>query len=474
MENTTPITRRTLLAGAAAGAVGGAAALTYASIPAWAKPVARAAALRQPGSRPFPHLPAGHPTPELEEIEHVVVLMMENHSFDNLLGMVPHRVPGRHGVDGFKFGIHGKPINSNPTTATPSVTGPDVFANLATSPCQGPDVTQAWNASHLSWNNGANNGFVQECTAQAMEYWDDRALPFTYSMAQYFPLGQRYFCSVLAQTYPNRRFLFCGTASGLTATSDVAYQTPAANGTIFNQLLEHKISWLNYVEPTQGTLQSSVLIVPEFSRSSACTDRIVPMKQFYSDAKSGTLPSFSFIDPNYNTTSEENPQDIQAGEEFVAAIVNALMHSPKWSKTALFITYDEHGGYYDHVPPPPAIAPDGIAPSQALADETLVPGGYNRYGFRVPLFVVSPWARANYVSRIVQDHTSILAFIEHKWNLPALTLRDANAHPMTDYFDFRKPAFLKPPKLVAAPAMGPGIEQCTAAGLVPPAGTPGI
>jgi phospholipase C len=253
----------------------------------------------------------------------------------------------------------------------------------------------------------------------------------------------------------------------------VAFQTPAANGTIFNQLLEHNISWLNYVQPTQGTLESSVLIVPEFSRSVACTNRIVPISKFHSDAKSGTLPSFSFIDPNYNTASEENPQDIQAGEEFVAGIVNSLMHSPQWSKSALFLMYDEHGGYYDHVPPPPAIAPDGIAPSQALADETLVPGGYNRYGFRVPLFVVSPWAKANYVSRIVQDHTSILAFVEQKWNLPALTLRDANAHPMTDYFDFKTPAFLKPPKLAAAPAMEPGIQECTAAGLVPPAGTPG-
>jgi phospholipase C len=470
METNPPVTRRTLLAGAA----GGAAALTYASIPAWAKPVARAGALRRPGTRPFPHLPAGHPTPALDAIEHVVVLMMENHSFDNLLGMVPHRVKGRRGVDGFKFGIHGRPINSNPTTATPSVAGPDIYASPASSPCQAGHVSQAWNASHLSWNHGANNGFVQACTSQAMEYWDDRTLPFTYSMVQHFPLGERYFSSVMAQTYPNRRFLFCGTASGLTATSQVAYQTPAANGTIFNQLLDHNISWLNYVEPTQGTLQSSVLIVPEFSRSSACTDRIAPISRFHSDAKSGKLPSFSFIDPNYNTSSEEDPQDIQAGEEFVAGIVNSLMQSPLWPKTALFVTYDEHGGYYDHVPPPHAIAPDSIAPSQTLADETLAPGGYGRYGFRVPMFVVSPWARANYVSRVVQDHTSILAFIERKWNLPALTLRDANAHPMTDYFDFSKPAFLKPPDLAAAPAIGPGVAQCTAAGLSPPAGTPGV
>jgi phospholipase C len=87
--------------------------------------------------------------------------------------------------------------------------------------------------------------------------------------------------------------------------------------------------------------------------------------------------------------------------------------------------------------------------------------------------VISPWARAKYVSRVVQDHTSILAFIERKWNLPALSFRDANAHPLTDYFDFRRPAFAKPPKLAPPPAMAPGLAQCQAAGLTPPAGTPG-
>ena len=131
------------------------------------------------------------------------------------------------------------------------------------------------------------------------------------------------------------------------------------------------------------------------------------------------------------------------------------------------------------MPPPAAIAPDNIAPitiPASLTDPTepLLPGGFNRYGFRVPLLVISPWARADYVSRVVQDHTSILAFIERKWNLPALSFRDANAHPLTDYFDFRRPAFAKPPKLAAAPAMGPGLAACQRAGLTPPARTPGL
>ena len=141
------------------------------------------------------------------------------------------------------------------------------------------------------------------------------------------------------------------------------------------------------------------------------------------------------------------------------------MNARTWKRTALIISYDEHGGYYDHVPPPAALVPDSVAPMLTPDD---VPGTFDRYGFRVPLIVVSPWARRGYVSRVVQDHTSVLAFVERKWNLPAMTFRDANAHPMTDYFDFRKPHFLRPPDLAKAPKLGPGLAKCHAAGLNPP------
>ncbi|HWE59326.1 MAG TPA: alkaline phosphatase family protein [Solirubrobacteraceae bacterium] len=481
MTDRPTISRRQLLARGGAAAAGLAAAGAYGGLPAWARPVASAASgPRAPGSLPFPHLPAGHPTPGLEQIEHVVVLMMENHSFDNLLGMVPYQVKGRAHVDGLTL-RRKTIINSNPSSIAPyGIMGPDVPAQRASSPCQGPGVSQSWNASHTAWNNGANNGFVQASSDQAMSFWDRGYLPASYSLAQHFPIGERYFCSVLAATYPNRRFLFCGTASGLTATNNYTFQVPAANGTIFNQLLEHNISWLNYVTPTSGTLEGSPLIVPEFARSTACTDRMVPIARFFTDAAHGKLPSFSFLDPNYVVDSEENPQDIQAGERFIAQVAGALLRSRRWHKTALFITWDEHGGYYDHVRPPAAIAPDSIAPlttpEAALTDpsQPLAPGGYDRYGFRVPLLVISPWARANYASRVVQDHTSILAFVERKWNLPALSFRDANAHPMTDYFDFRRPAFAKPPKLAAPPAMAPGLAECERAGLTPPVGTPGL
>src|SRR3954452_24298981 len=146
---------------------------------------------------------------------------------------------------------------------------------------------------------------------------------------------------------------------------------------------------------------------------------------------------------------EKNPQNNRYGEQFVAQVVNAVMSSPAWPSTLLLWVYDEHGGYYDHVPPPRAIAPDAIAPQLQPGD---IPGGYDSHGLRVPAVVVSPWARRGHLSGVVHDHTSVLAFVERKWNLPALTYRDANAAPMLDFLDFRRPAFLAPPTLAAAPS----------------------
>jgi phospholipase C len=445
------LTRRTLLRGAA----GGAGLLYAGALPAWARTFASpAAGLRRPGSRPFPHLPAG--AESMQQIKHVVVLMMENHSFDNILGLVSKEVPGRAGVDGLTL-KRGQPSNWNPNPK-----GGKLFARRSLSPCQLDGFpSQSWNASHISYNGGRNDGFVVASGAVSMRYWDKSDLPFTYSLAKHFPIGQRYFCSVLAQTYPNRRFLFTGTASGLIATNlTQSLQIPAKNGTIFDRLDAHGIEWLNYFQN-----DPSAAIVPGFASAPGRAARLRKFDTFDADVAAGKLPAFTFLDPNYGTTSEENPQDVQVGEEFVARVVHALMRAPTWKNTALFITYDEHGGYYDHVPPPKAIKPDNIAPILQPGDK---PGAYDRYGFRVPLFVVSPYARKNYVSGVVQDHTSILAFIERKWNLPAMTFRDANAQPMTDYFDFRKPSFAKPPALAAAPGLAAGLRQCHAQGLNPP------
>jgi phospholipase C len=389
----------------------------------------------------------------MPQIRHVVVLMMENHSFDNMLGRLPYAFPSRRGVDGLTF-RRGRSANFNRDTY-----GGRHFASRPGSPCQLHGVpSQSWNASHESFDGGLNDGFVRASGPTAMWYWDRPTLPFSYSLAQHFPIGQRYFCSVLAQTYPNRRFFFTGTASGTISTDSSTFSIPAANGTIFDRLDAHKIDWAIY---HQG-LPSAAIVPGAVTGRDA---RVRLFDRFAGDVAAGRLPQFTFIDPNYETTSQENPQDIQVGEQFIAQVANTLIRAPSWRHTALFITWDEHGGYYDHVPPPRAIEPDSIPPRVKPGD---APGGYGRYGFRVPVFVVSPWARPKYVSSVVQDHTSITAFIERKWNLPAMTFRDANAQPMTDYFDFRRAAFARPPRLAAPPSLAPGLARCQAEGLSPP------
>jgi phospholipase C len=138
-------------------------------------------------------------------------------------------------------------------------------------------------------------------------------------------------------------------------------------------------------------------------------------------------------------------------------VVNALFASPAWPRSAMFLTYDEHGGYYDHVPPPAACVPGDAAPLLQPGDTV---ADFDRYGFRVPFVLVSPYARPHYVSHRPQDHTSILRFIETRFDLPALTNRDANAEPMLDLFDFSHPALLNPPPLSPVTVDPAQLQQC--------------
>jgi phospholipase C len=248
---------------------------------------------------------------------------------------------------------------------------------------------------------------------------------------------------------------------------------PAPHGTIFNLLDVHGISWENYVYsfPTGATPELYAVndTVPELLHRKALSD-------FFSDAASGSLPSFSLLDPDYSTQSQENPQNIVVGEALIAQVVNALGASPLWPSTLLILVYDEHGGYYDHVPPPAAIAPDAIGPLVQPGDS--VYDGFARYGFRVPSVIVSPYAKpGGYVTHVLHDHASVLATVERKWNLPALTYRDANANDVTDFLDLAAlqaghPTFPKLPPL-AAPGDTAAALACstTGPGVIPPPGS---
>ena len=356
--------------------------------------------------------------------------MMENHSFDDHLGTL-----GRG--DGLTPGADGRPVNYNPDPSGGYVRS---FHNPNTCGETDSGITQSWNASHTCWDNGTNMGFVKGCSGAAMGHWEGDDLPFYHSMARLFPIGDRYFSSVMAQTYPNRRFLIAGTALGNISTDVTGIsKVDAPNGTIFDRLNEHGISWKDYY----ADLPTCALFEPVFLNNRT---KAVHMTEFFADAASGSLPAFSLVDP-YGNFSEEDG-DITVGEGYAALFINAVMSGPAWDKTALIWVYDEHGGWYDHVPPQPAVKPDDVPPMLTPGD---TPGSYDYTGFRVPCCVVSAWSKKDYVSHRTFDHTSILKLVETKWNLPALTYRDANANDMLDFFDLtaKRPPFADPPELAA-------------------------
>jgi phospholipase C len=458
------------------------------------------------GERPDPAQPEGADL--MPQIKHIVVLMMENHSFDNYLGTL-----GRG--DGLPAGADGSPEAENLDSS-----GATVRMRHAHSTFQAEGVpSQCWSATHAQWAEGKLAGFVTASEqvlpgsdkSAAMTYWTERDLPFYHDLAKTFPLADRWFSSCLGPTFPNRRFLISGTANGLMDDLPVNILDRPPAGTMMDMLTRNRISWVNY-RPAGSPDQSEFRRYLEyrrrrhthhlrslgkplqrekagFKRDLQFTSAIYPLgmagymahvrgiDQFFVDADAGELPSFCIVDPDFRDYSEENPQDIRKGESFAAEVINRVMHGRGWSDTVLIWLYDEHGGYYDHVPPPAAVPPDdvlGRSPSTHpslvwTALRALFPGyarhaeqldaGQNRYdsyGFRVPAVVVSPYARPHCVISEVFDHTSVLKLVEEKWNLPPLTRRDAAATSPLGALDLSgPPAFLTPPDL-AGPTLAWG------------------
>ena len=420
-------------------------------------PLARAAVLRGPDSRPDPSRPAGDPTDALP-FDHIVIVMQENHSFDSYFGMLPLR--GQPKADGFTFDASGTPINFNPYN------GGYVTVQHAQSDCRPAGAgSQSWNDTHTEVDGGQMDGFAST-GVDSLVYWDQPDVPFYYSLASTFCLANRWFSSVPGPTYPNRRFLQAGTAYGLTSTITSSVLESPPNGTIWDRLDDAGISWKNYYTeiPTTAIIFETIRKhLPLFH------DNLAPIADFYQDCAAGSLPQVSMVDSGVGLGSElakliklpvlssllpdlqfstldedEEFGDISAGENFTSKVINAALQSPKWPRILLVWCYDEHGGVYDHVPPPAAIPPDSMQPVLGPGD---VPAGYDTYGPRVPAVVVSPYSRAGAVTNVVHDHTSILATIEAKWNLPALTLRDANAETVSDFLVAGDPSFPEPPVL---------------------------
>lgn len=371
------------------------------------------------------------------QIQNIVVLMKENHSYDNYFGML-----GRG--DGFTLGPDGRPTNSNPDRAGNEVRA--YHLALPFNPSFG--VSQTWNSSHLQWDSGKMDGFVTATEShEPMGYFDGADLPWYYALARTYGIGDRYFCSCLAQTLPNRRYLQAATSDGLVAdTLPSPFAKPPATGTIWDRLDAAGVPWANYfVEVPEVALWPRDVL--------HYFDHLHPVTDFYEDCRAGRLPAVSLITPDTAFLSEGEYQDDQLGEAFTATLFDALSTGPQWQQSMFVITWDEGGGFYDHVPPPAAVPPDDVPPDIRVPPDQ--PGGFDRYGFRVPCIVASPYSKPGHVSSVVYDHTSVLATIEERWCLAPLTKRDAAAAPLWDFLDLgAPPEFAEPPEL-SRPAVWP-------------------
>jgi phospholipase C len=407
---------------AAAGCGGGSGKTVVVPRPTEAEVAsARASCVYGAGMTADATLPDDQPTGKDVPINHIVLLMQENRSFDHYYSSFP-------GVDG----------------AAPDITNNDSLGNPVsryhlTQKCV-PGGQHGWVPEHSNLDGGKNDNFVINNADDhtVMGYYDGTDLPYYYALASAFAISDRHFSSVLGPTWPNRMFYFTGTSYGVTDNT-FPHNADANGKSLPNLLLEleaAKVSWRVYAQD-----RATVLIVAVSSYIDT-PENFVDTSTFASDVASGNLASVSIVEGSDElggaSPDEDPPADFEVGQQFMGNIIGAVMNSSSWKDTAIFLTYDENGGMYDHAVPPAACAPDNF-PLNITSDV-----GFTQLGFRVPLLVISPYAKRGYVSHEVTDQTSILRFVESRFDLPAMTHRDANAAPAYDMFDFAHPDFTVP------------------------------
>jgi phospholipase C len=352
-------------------------------------------------------------------IEHFIVLMQENHTFDNYFGTYP-------GAEGVPAGTC-IPVDPFDKTNTDCV---EPF-HIGDRPID--DLDHSESTFNLQYNKGKMNGFVyalgqrNQNGALALGYYDDRDLPYYWNLADEYVLFDHMFSSDHGGSFANHMFWVSGQQGGSRVTSD-GYPDVM---TIFDKLEERGISWKFYVQnydpeinyrtssQVSGNRASQIIWVPVLNMDRFLDDpklasHIVDLNEYYTDLENGTLPAVAYIAPA--GASEHPPGSIRSGQKFVKSLIQALMRSSAWESSAFMFLYDDWGGWYDHVVPP-------------QVDE-------HGYGMRVPALMVSPYARRGHIESTVLDFTSILKFIEENWNIEPLAERDAKANNFLSAFDF--------------------------------------
>ena len=410
--------------------------------------------------------PAGR---SMSDIEHVVILIQENRSFDSYFGTY-------RGVRGFADRPSGSlgPFRQSWPHHSPGYLLPFRFDTSNTSgdaECSN-DITHDWGPQHRCWNHGRMDGFVavheQEDGAgygtATMGYRTRADLPYHYALADAFTICDAYHCSVFGPTYPNRLYSMTGTIDPEGRAGGPVVVNPSGQPWIYSwrtypeQLQEADVSWKVY---SQTSTNNNVL--PYFK---AYSDPASPLVQkgllplwpgeFEADVAAGTLPQVSWVlAPMY--FDEHPPAPTSFGAWVISRTVSALISNPDvWARTVLFVTYDENGGYFDHVAPP--TAPLGTAgeyiPTRAMPHEAEGIAGPIGLGFRVPCLVVSPFSRGGLVCSETFDHTSLLRFVESRFRVPVPNLSPWRRHTcgdMTAALDLASPPVTAPPVLPDAP-----------------------
>lgn len=399
----------------------------------------------------------------IKKINHVTFMFQENRSFDHYFRTLNDYRRSK-----------GLPADADcgPIDATnPTFDGTGTIASFKLQTMCMENVSPAWNETHVQINrdyqfkpssevttspmNGfvysaakyaTDNGFLDTTGRRSMGYHDHTDLPYYYWLTEQFAISDAWFSSVPANSPPNRLFAMAATSGGYVYPPT----STLSNKTIFHLLEEKGISWKIYVTEMPFTYLDYFQPFADQHRA-----KIVDAQQYLADAAAGTLPAVAFIEAGYvKTRLDEHPgNNIQTGSAYVASLINALMKGPQWKESVFFLSYDEGGGLYDHVPPPTAVSPDGVKPRDLPASDIQAEADFTRYGLRVPFFAVSPFARKGFISHRVCDHTAILKFIQARWELPNLTERDKAQPLITDLFNFST-SNLTPPTPPAQPVSG--------------------
>jgi phospholipase C len=355
----------------------------------------------------------------LASIDTIVVVMMENRSFD-------HYFAARKLVEGHALlGLDGTETNPDGSGNSIGVFPMDLFVI-------DDDPPHGWGSSRRQWNGGANDGFITEYIAYGatdpslvMGYHLREHLPILWSMADEYVLFDHWFCSVMGPTWPNRFYLHLGTSDGETGNNQLS-----GLPSIFDRLDDAGI--------TNAYYNTNLPVPVTYGK----TEGIEPIENFFAAAQSGTLPQFVMVDPAFtflNTIGNDDhpPADIRMGQAFLASVYQALAQSPQWDRCLLVITYDEHGGFYDHVSPPTTFDP--------LPD-------FQQLGFRVPGLVLGPHVRRGCVDSLQVDQVSILSTVTRRFGLEPLTERVAMSPDLSSAID---PLFVNDPR---PPAPLPPVE----------------